>query len=502
MTHAYSPAYLVGLVRELCKQPHETEWIEFKRNNDNPEELGEYICALANSAALCGKAAGYLLWGIDDDTHRIVGTTVNPTRERKGNEELESWLLRLLTPRIAFSFFEVPTEDGRVVLLEVQRATRQPVQFQGQEFIRVGSYKKKLKEFPEKERELWRLFDATPFEAGIALEHVTTAQVLELLDARSMCSLTGAPVPPTVEGMVDALRREQLVATCPAGGWNITNLGAILFAQRLDDFPTLKRKAVRVVHYAGANRLTAIREHGSPRGYAAGFEELLRTILALLQPREVIDDDGIRRNQHMVPALAIREVVANALIHQDFSVTGAGPMVEVFGNRVEVTNPGLPLVGADRFLDSPPRSRNENLASFMRRIGICEERGSGVDKIVSVTEAFHLPAPLFETVSNQDTRVVLFGPKPLADMDKAERVRACYLHAGLKFVSRDFLTNSSLRKRFGIEEQNKATVSRYIREAVDEGAIVPFDAAAAPKLMKYAPWWATLSRPPAGPGSS
>ena len=190
MTHVYSPAYLLGLVSELRKLPKETEWVELKRNNDNPEEVGEYISALANSAALCGKAAGYLVWGVDDDTHDIVGTTVNPAQERKGNEELESWLLRLLAPRIAFSFFEVPTEQGRVVLLEVQRAARRPVQFQGQEFIRVGSYKKKLKEYPEKERELWRIFDATPFESGIALEHVTALQVLELLDHRSVFTLT------------------------------------------------------------------------------------------------------------------------------------------------------------------------------------------------------------------------------------------------------------------------------------------------------------------------
>ena len=75
-------------------------------------------------------------------------------------------------------------------------------------------------------------------------------------------------------------------------------------------------------------------------------------------------------------------------------------------------------------------------------------------------------------------------------MDKAERVRACYLHACLKYVSREFLTNASLRERFGVEEKNKAAVSRYIREAVDTGLIKPFDEDAARKLMKYVPFWA------------
>jgi ATP-dependent DNA helicase RecG len=96
----------------------------------------------------------------------------------------------------------------------------------------------------------------------------------------------------------------------------------------------------------------------------------------------------------MYPEIAVRELIANALIHQNFSVTGVGPMIEIFANRMEITNPGIPLVQTDRFLDSPPRSRNETLASIMRRIGICEERGSGVDKIIFETELYQLPAPL------------------------------------------------------------------------------------------------------------
>ena len=91
---------------------------------------------------------------------------------------------------------------------------------------------------------------------------------------------------------------------------------------------------------------------------------------------------------------AVRELVANALIHQDFSVTGAGPMVEIFDGRIEITNPGEPLVDTRRFLDNPPASRNEALTSLMRRFDICEERGSGIDKVVAEVERHQLPAPL------------------------------------------------------------------------------------------------------------
>ena len=195
----------------------------------------------------------------------------------------------------------------------------------------------------------------------------------------------------------------------------------------------------------------------------------------------------------MYPEVAIRELVANALIHQDFFITGSGPMIEIFEDRMEVTNPGAPLVATDRFLDSPPRSRNETLASFMRRIGICEERGSGVDKVVFQTEVFQLPAPVFELAGEDSTRAVLFSPKPLTRMDPADRVRACYLHACLKWVNRDFMTNTSVRARFGIEDSNKAMASRYIREAIEAGAIRAYDEDAAPKLRKYVPFWASSS---------
>jgi predicted HTH transcriptional regulator len=130
-------------------------------------------------------------------------------------------------------------------------------------------------------------------------------------------------------------------------------------------------------------------------------------------------------------------------------------MVEIFSDRMEITNPGLPLVKTERFLDTPPRSRNEALASLMRRAGICEERGSGVDKVVFQTELYQLPAPLFETPEG-NTRVILFAHRALNEMDKTDRVRACYLHACLRYVERDPMTNASLRERFGIEEHNAA----------------------------------------------
>lgn len=492
MTTDRPAEYLVSLVRELRRLPQETEWAEFKVNKADPQEVGEDISALANSAALVGKASAYLVWGVTDTDHAIVGTSFAPRAAKVGNEELENWLLRLLTPKIHFRFFEVTVDGLPVVLLEIERAFRHPVQFQGQEFIRVGSYKKRLKDFPEKERALWRIFDSTPFEDGVAAERVGDEEVLRLLDYPAYFDLLKRPLPENRDGILKALAEDSLICPCDAGGWNITNLGAILFAKRLEEFHSLRRKAMRVIQYRGTSRVATLKEQVGAKGYACGFEGLIAFINGLLPANEVIEQ-ALRKTVPRFPELAVRELVVNALIHQDFFVTGVGPMVEIFDDRIEITNPGTPLVDTQRFVDTPPRSRNEALASLMRRFGICEERGSGWDRVVFQTELYQLPAPLPEATKDH-TRVVLFAPRPLSKMDKDDRVRAVYLHACLRYVNREYLTNASVRERFGIEPQNIAAASRLIREAIEAGAVVPYDPTAGPKFMRYVPYWAAPHR--------
>ena len=488
MTTVGSHDYLIGLVRELCKLPQETEWVEFKVNLQEPKTVGEYVSALSNAAALYDKVHAYILWGIADGTHDIVGTDFSPAIAKKGNEPLETWLLRLMKPRIDFRFHEVIVDCKRVVIMEINRAAHHPVAFEGVEFIRAGSTKRKLKDYPEKERALWRVFDRVSFEDGIAAEQVRGEDVLLKIDYPAYFDLLEVSLPAGRDAILHALQSDRIIAPSKVGGFDITNLGAILFAKNLGAFPGLKRKAVRVIQYRGKGRTETIREQEGRKGYACGFEGLVGYLDWILPANEIIEK-ALRKTVPMFPDLAIRELVANALIHQDFLVTGAGPMIEIFDDRIEITNPGEPLVDTQRFLDTPPRSRNETLASLMRRVRICEERGSGIDKVVLQVELFQLPAPLFE-VPLDSTRAVLFAHKTLADMDGEERVRACYLHACLKYVMRDFLTNASLRERFGIKQNNKAIASRHIREAVDAGMIKPFDKNAARKLMKYVPYWA------------
>ena len=482
-----SNQYLKSLVSELTLLSNETEWVEFKVNNKEPQLIGEYISALSNSAALEGKKYAYLLWGVDDNTHEIIGTNFEPKKLKKGNEELENWLYRLISPKINFKFYEVDIDSKKVVLLEIEKAIEKPVQFSGIEYIRIGSYKKLLKEFPVKERDLWRKFDLSSYEDQIAKANMDESDLLNLLDYPSYFDLMDIPLPEERKTIIMKLAEEEIIKKNDSGSWDITNLGAILFAKELSKFKFLKRKAVRVIQYKGNSRIETIREKEGSKGYAVGFEGLISYIDNML-PRNEIIGKALRKEHPIYPQLAIRELVANAIIHQDFSIRGTGPMIEIFSDRMEITNPGVPLVDIERFIDTPPKSRNESLASFMRRMGICEERGSGFDKVVFETEFYQLPAPVVEAYS-EHTKVILFAHKDFKVMTKEEKIHACYLHSCLKYVTRDYLTNASLRERFGLDSKSSATVSRIIKDSLEKGVVKLKDPETAPRYYKYVPFW-------------
>lgn len=202
--------------------------------------------------------------------------------------------------------------------------------------------------------------------------------MLDALDYAQYFRLIRHPLPDNRVGIFERLESDRLVRRDVGERWNITHLGVNLFATRLDLFePSLARKAVRLVAYGGKNRAATVTHRlDGQKGYASGFEELVGYINGLIPENEQIGA-ARREARPLFPELAVRELVANALIHQGMTVTGAGPQVELFDDRIETTNPGHPLIQPDRMIDLPPRSRNEALAALMRRLGFCEEQGGG-----------------------------------------------------------------------------------------------------------------------------
>ena len=481
-------ARLLALIDDLRALPAETAWLEFKENNTDPRVIGRLISAVSNAARLEDRDFGYVVWGVRDAGHAVAGTRFEPSSAKHRGQPLEFRLSQMLRPDIAFSFRPVRHPDGRLVLLEVPAATTAPVEFDRTAYIRIGSATPRLADHPERQRALWGKLRPYLWEAGIARQFVKGDEVLDLLDHPGYFGLVGRPMPEGPESILADLEGDRLISRDVGGKWNILNLGAILFANDLGAFESgLARKAIRFVVYDGDGRAATVTHRMDfPTGYASGFAGFNAHVNTLVP----VPEDGsaaVRGASPLFPPVAVRELTANALIHQDMTMTGAGPTVELFRNRIEITNPGAPLVEPDRFIDYPPRSRNEALASLMRRMGLCEEQGTGIDKVVDAVEKAQLPPPEFRAERGA-TRVTLFGPRRFADMTAEERLRACYQHAVLRYLNEGRFTNATLRDRLGVDRRNAAQISGVIRQALRKGSIRPADSTR--PRSGYVPFWA------------
>ena len=481
-------ARLLALIDDLRALPAETAWLEFKENNTDPRVIGRLISAVSNAARLEDRDFGYVVWGVRDAGHAVAGTRFEPSSTKHRGQPLEFRLSQMLRPDVAFFFRPVRHPDGRLVLLEVPAATTAPVEFDRTAYIRIGSATPRLADHPERQRALWGKLRPYLWEAGIARQFVKGDEVLDLLDHPGYFGLVGRPTPEGPESILADLEGDRLISRDVGGKWNILNLGAILFANDLGRFESgLARKAIRFVVYDGDGRAATVTHRMDfPTGYASGFAGFNAHVNTLVP----VPEDGsaaVRGASPLFPPVAVRELTANALIHQDMTMTGAGPTVELFRNRIEITNPGAPLVEPERFIDYPPRSRNEALASLMRRMGLCEEQGTGIDKVVDAVETAQLPPPEFRAETGA-TRVTLFGPRRFADMTAEERLRACYQHAVLRYLNEGRFTNATLRDRLGVDRRNAAQISGVIRQALRKGSIRPADSTR--PRSGYVPFWA------------
>jgi ATP-dependent DNA helicase RecG len=475
------------IIERLLKLPKECEWVEFKSNHLSEDDIGKYISALSNGSCLQKEPFGYLIFGINDTSHLVEGTSFKPISHKVKGQELENWLLQRLSPRVDIQIFEIIFQDKPISIFQIQAAHGQPTCFSHQDYIRVGSYTRALKEFPEKERKIWANKPKEIFEKGIALEVEDAADIIKLLDTQCYFDLLKIPYPTNREGVIERFIKEKFVKRYQ-NGFVITNLGAILFAKDLNSFENIAFKAPRVILYEGKNKLKTLKDQDGILGYALGFDRLIKYINALLPSNEVIGK-ALRETKLMYPELAIRELVANALVHQDFNERGSTPLIEIFSDRIEISNPGIPLISTDRFIDEY-LSRNELLSSVMRRLGICEKKGSGMDKVVFNIELYQLPAYDVQ-IQEKHTKVILYSYQKFADMDKKDRVRSCYQHACLKYITNEKMTNTSLRERFQIADENAAMVSRIIKDTYEAGFIKEEDPESkSRKFVKYIPIWA------------
>ena len=480
--------YFKDLVMELCKQP-ESEWLEFKVSWNEPEKIGELISGISNSALLEGKDYGYVVWGVEDNHQKIVGTKFKPFREKgKGNEDLIPWLKRNISPSLDFEFFEDEVNKKHIVLLRIPATESSPIQFKELRRIRLGSNQKKLSDYPEIEAKIWKSFDTKPFEDRFAITGLEGSEVQNLIDFDTYFNELKIPLSGNLESNLDRMAADGLIKKDDASRWNITNMGVMLLAKDISQISGLEGKTIRLIHYKGKGRTERIKEHEEKRGYALGTSEIINLINKMVPDREEMNG-GKSRLEPKFPELPVRELIVNALIHQDFSDNTRRIRIEIFEDRMEITNPGKPLVDVQRFLDAPPQSRNPKITRFMHRVGLSEDLGSGIDKVVKISENKLLPPPLWEEYKGS-VRVTLFSSTDYRFISKQDRLRGCYLHSCLKYIEKEPMTNSSLRERFGLGKEKSSQISRLISEALREEIIKPFGSGKRRRDAKYLPWWA------------
>ncbi len=429
------------------------------------------------------KGGGYLILGVTDKPpRRVVGSQAFDSAPALNT--IKARIVETLKFRVEVTELQHP--DGRVLVFSVPpRPVGQPLQFDGQYLMRAGE-----ELVPMTPDVLKRIFaeDQQDWFSQPALSDASPDNVIALLDTQTYFELLDIPYPTNRDAVLERLQSQHLINPTDRG-WNITNLAAILLAKRLDAFaPTLARKAPRVVIYQGINKLQTREDKTFHRGYAVGFKELVDFVHSA-SPQNRVIEKVVREEVKMFPKQALRELIANALVHQDFSATGASVMIEMYADRVEISNPGIPPIKVERFIDEY-RSRNEQLADLMRRFGICEEKGSGIDKVINAAEVSQLPAPDFR-VGEIRTTAVLFAHQEFAQMSRADRIRACYQHCCLLYVSNKRMSNQTLRERFRLSESRAGTVSQVIGAAKEDGWIKTDESeSTSTRYARYLPFWA------------
>lgn len=485
-------------ILKLIHNHDESEILEYKTNLKDAESIGRYVSALGNSAILTHNPAAYLIWGVEDISKKVVGTSFNPNLakaiKKKGSVHnqmpLETYLEKMVDPRINLKFETVEIYDHKLVVLtiDISHITR-PIKFHGSKFIRSGSSTTSLDDFPEKERLIWLAFESSKFELEFAKTNLTFGAVQDLL-ALQYYSKQKAMIDNNNDSLIQELINDNIIVESN-GMFNITNLGAYTLSKDINAFPALKGRTLRITQYNGSQNISnAVYDHTGNFGIAIAFNNIIKAIMRLL-PYSEDYSSGQRKDIPMFPQLAIRELVANALVHQDFTVTGSRPTVEIYDTRIEISNPGTPLIEPKRFLDFKPKSRNDELANLLGKFHIVESRGTGIDKVVNSLEEFGLPAMDIRTQSSETTVITLHAKKKFQDMPITEKVQSIYWNACLRYVGGQQINNASLRTSFHLTNNGTKEVSKALASALNAKLIKPFDPNSGKKFMKYIPYWGT-----------
>ena len=446
------------IINDLIQYSSEREWFEFKENWFEPYELGAYISALSNSAVLEGRAFAYFAWGISDDTHEVVGTDFDFNANIK-NEPLKHYLLRQLYPRIDFSFAEDNVYGKRVVILQIPAAKVSPVSFDNERYIRIGSSKEKIRNFPEKEANLFFYL-----RSGHPTMENTPAYAQDLSFEKLFIyyGAKGLKLNP------DTFKKNLSLLT-EDGKYN-------LLAQLLSDNSNLP---LRVAIFSGkekSDNLVSVREFGY-QCVLYTLDDVLRygDVLNILQADErgrVVE----RKEIALFDSNAFREAIINAFVHNKW-VSGNEPMISIYSDRIEILSRGTidPEQTIEGFFAGESIPVNKKLSEIFLQLHISEKTGRGVPTIV---KTYGRSAYEFRENSIAVTipfnRVNIMGDKMFKTDDKSGNKSADKRITTKDKVYSAILNNPQIRKAeiALLLDVGKTTVDNYIAILKQEGKII------------------------------
>jgi len=466
---------------------HEINSLDWKQGvSPDSKRLAEHLSAFANLSG-----GGFLVFGINSfgDIQGVESDEMNKILHTLGNIARDG-----LQPVCQIDHATLPRPGmatGRALLaVHIPEATQKPVHLRGKSleysYIRSGGQTRLMDE-----AEIRRaMLSSRPqrFEE-LPLTTADPAAILKTFDIAPVCQRLGKPLPDTpgkqTETMADlgfAVRSSQ--------GMVLTYLGVLISSRDFKAVPGCERFGIQLTQYRGTSKLSAQREILYTEGFVHCFDRLIEEISGLVPQTEVLEQ-ATRKTRPIYPKDAIRELVVNAVVHRDYSRTDSRVQIELYDDRIEITNPGalLPEMEVNRLIDQQPRARNEVLASMMRQLAFCEERGSGIDKVALQVEEYGLPA--VEFVDYPDSfRAILHAPKPFRRLSEAERIRTAYQHTCLHHVMRKDVTNATLRERLKLQPEQSQLVSKLIRKTITANLMKVANPGASPRYIRYVPYWA------------
>lgn len=402
---------LLTRLTELRELSQEVEWVEFKSNWDRKEDIGEYLSALSNSAALLGKESGYMVWGISDENHDIVGTTFRPRQTKpKGNEDLELWLGIHLNPRIDFRIHEFEAEGKSIVLFEIPAARSIPVAFNRERFIRVGSYKKKLRDYPEKEISL---FETLAIDKADWSAKIVESATLECLDAKAIAFARAQYAekhPKLASELIDWDDLKFLDKAKVCIGGRITRTAMILLGKEEHSHLLAPAQCRLTWILKGANGIEQDYRHFDIPLIFAGRRLLakIRNLTVRHLPSGTLFPHEVSQYDPWV----IRETLHNCIAHQEYPAGGKITVVEK-PDSLLFTNLGSFIPGTVEEMikrETPPEVyRNPFLAQAMVNLNMIDTIGSGIRRMFTTQKKRSFPMPDFTLDDSTKVTVRLTG---------------------------------------------------------------------------------------------